>query len=174
VTDFVDQCRQEWKRLHVPDPVANEMATDLAADLAEAEAEGVSADEVLGRSALDPRSFAAAWATERGVIPPMREKGRSYSRRPLALASVTTLFVLGLIAAALVKLTSGSGPEAVWVAAPGPLPRPVPSMQPPFGVHAGDARTLGWILLLVAMVAIILATWLWATWIRSRRTVTPA
>ena len=38
-----DECRREWKRLRVPDAIANEMAADLAADLAEAEAEGASA-----------------------------------------------------------------------------------------------------------------------------------
>jgi hypothetical protein len=58
VTDFVEQCRREWKRLRVPDAVANEMAADLAADLTEADAEGVSPEEVLGSSAFDPRSFA--------------------------------------------------------------------------------------------------------------------
>jgi hypothetical protein len=36
VTEFVDECRSEWKRLGVPDAVANEMAADLAADLQEA------------------------------------------------------------------------------------------------------------------------------------------
>jgi hypothetical protein len=41
VSEFVDECRREWRRLGVPDPVANEMAADLTADLEEAEAEGV-------------------------------------------------------------------------------------------------------------------------------------
>lgn len=58
--DFVEQCRRELKRLRVPDPIAEEMAADLAADLKEAETEGVSAELVLGSGALDPRSFAAA------------------------------------------------------------------------------------------------------------------
>ena len=69
MSDFVEQCRQEWKRLGVPDPLAEEMAADLASDLSEAEAEGVSAEEFLGSSVFDPRSFAASWAAERGVIP---------------------------------------------------------------------------------------------------------
>ncbi len=30
MSDFVQQCRREWERLRVPDPVANEMAADLA------------------------------------------------------------------------------------------------------------------------------------------------
>jgi hypothetical protein len=176
VTDFVEQCRREWKRLRVPDAVANEMAADLAADLTEADAEGVSPEEVLGSSAFDPRSFADAWAAERGVIPlATPQKDRSDSRRPLVLASITTLFVVGLIAAALVNLTSSSG-KVAFVAAPAPLPRQVPpvQVQPPFPVHAGDAKTLGWTLLLVAMLAIILAAWLWSTWSRSRRPAAPA
>jgi len=65
VIEFVEECRQEWKRLRVPDPVANEMAADLEADLKEAEAEGASAEEVLGSGAFDPRSFAASWAAAR-------------------------------------------------------------------------------------------------------------
>src|SRR5581483_1115073 len=69
MSDFVEQCRREWKRLGVPDPVAEEMAADLATDLGEAAAEGMSAEALLGSSVFDPRSFAASWAAERGVIP---------------------------------------------------------------------------------------------------------
>jgi hypothetical protein len=70
VREFIEECRREWRRLRVPDPVADDMAADLAADLEEAEADGASAEEVLGTGASDPRSFAASWAAERGVIPP--------------------------------------------------------------------------------------------------------
>src|SRR5579864_4893833 len=70
VSEFVDECRREWRRLGVPDPVANEMAADLTADLEEAEAEGGSPEDVLGNSAFDPRRFAAAWAAARGVTGP--------------------------------------------------------------------------------------------------------
>jgi hypothetical protein len=48
----------------------------LEADLAEAEADGVSAAEMLGES--DPRRFAATWARERGLVsepaPPKRRR----------------------------------------------------------------------------------------------------
>ncbi len=67
MNEFVDECRREWRRLGVPDPVANEMAADLTADLEEAEAEGGSPEDVLGNSAFDPRRFAASWAAARGV-----------------------------------------------------------------------------------------------------------
>ncbi len=70
VNEFVEECRQEWRRLGVPDPIANEMAADLTADIEEAEAEGGSAEDVLGNSVFDPRRFAAAWAGARGVTAP--------------------------------------------------------------------------------------------------------
>ena len=54
MSGFVDECRREWKRLGVPEAVANEMAADLAADLDEAAAEGVSGEEVLGNGYFDP------------------------------------------------------------------------------------------------------------------------
>ena len=84
MSEFVEQCRREWRRLGVADPLADEMAADLTSDLEEAEAEGVSATEYLGASASDPRSFAASWASERGIIPtpPSREKDRAQAARP--------------------------------------------------------------------------------------------
>jgi hypothetical protein len=68
MSEFVEECRREWSRLGVPDAIAGEMAADLATDLAEAEADGVSAEQVLGSGAFDPRAFARSWASERGVI----------------------------------------------------------------------------------------------------------
>ena len=67
VNEFVEECRREWRRLGVPDPIANEMAADLAADIEEAESEGGTAEDVLGNSAFDPRHFAGSWAVARGV-----------------------------------------------------------------------------------------------------------
>src|SRR5262245_63243431 len=86
MSEFVQQCRREWRRLGVADPLAEEMAADLTSDLDEAEAEGVSAADYLGASASDPRSFAASWASARGIIPtpPGAERGR---RRPGALVA---------------------------------------------------------------------------------------
>ena len=66
---FVEECSREWKRLGVPDPIANEMAADLEIDLAEAEADGTSAEDVLGVEVFDPPAFARSWAADRGVIP---------------------------------------------------------------------------------------------------------
>jgi hypothetical protein len=168
MSDFVEQCRREWKRLRVPDPVANEMAADLAADLTEAEAEGVSAEEVLGRSAFDPRSFAASWAAERGVIPsaiisaPQQE---SASRLPLVLAALATLTVIGLIAAAVISLPGHSRSVAAAPQPRVPLAEPAPSG--PFALHSGPvaAEVFVWILLvLVAVVGVLVTGWLWSRW----------
>ena len=104
MSDFVEQCRTEWRRLGVPDPLAEEMATDLATDLREAEAEGVSAEELLGSTVFDPRSFAASWAAERGIIPAPPSGGNA-RRRPLALMAFTTVAAVALVVAALLLLT---------------------------------------------------------------------
>lgn len=171
MSDFVAQCRREWKRLRVPDPVANEMAADLAADLEEAEAEGVSAEEVLGRGAFDPRSFAASWAAERGVVPPPSAPYESVSRTPLVLGAVATLIAVGLVAAALVALPAGSRSVAIASTPPvhGRLAPPSPSGL--FGLHRGPvaADALAWILLvLIAAVGVAVAARLWSAWLRSR------
>src|SRR5215471_6799835 len=99
MTDFVEQCRREWRRIGVPDLLADEMAADLATDLREAEAEGVSAEDLLGSSFFDPSSFAASWAAERGIVsaPP----GRGNARRRTILVAFTALAAITLIVAAV-------------------------------------------------------------------------
>jgi hypothetical protein len=102
---FIDECRYEWKRLGVPDSMAEEMAAELEADLAEAEADGVSAAEILGES--DPRRFAANWAHERGLVsvPPPKK-----SRKGLWIGLAVGLILLLLIALpALALISVGSG-----------------------------------------------------------------
>jgi hypothetical protein len=175
MSDFVEQCRQEWSRLGVPDPLAEEMATDLASDLREAEADGVSAEELLGSSAFDPHSFAASWAAERGVIPeaPRRGSGR---RRPLALVAFTGLAAFALIVSALLLLTGKPTVSLVRseVARPHFVPAPPGEVLPPGPTrHVLVASTsasapVEWILLLLAIVALAFAAWLWSNWGRSR------
>src|SRR5215475_3517821 len=104
MSDFVEQCRREWKRLGVSDPLAEEMAADLASDLSEAEAEGVSAEELLGRSVFDPPSFAATWAAERGIIPE-QPSPTTARRRPLFLLAFTGVAAIALVVAAGLLLT---------------------------------------------------------------------
>ena len=108
---FVGECRSEWKRLGVPDLVADEMAAELAADLEEAEAEGASTVEVLGAGAFDPAAFAAAWAAERGVIGRARPNGQRLRRSwpmPGAILASTLIAVVGAV---LVIVVSPSAPH---------------------------------------------------------------
>jgi PASTA domain len=111
MTAYVEECRQEWKRLGVPDLLAEEMATELESDLAEAEADGVSAVEMLGES--DPRRFAATWAVERGLVTrPTPKKGRRrwiWIAVGLVLALVFTV-VLGLFAAVGISTQTHASP----------------------------------------------------------------
>jgi hypothetical protein len=105
MTAYVEECRQEWKRLRVPDRLAEEMATELETDLAEAEADGVSAAEMLGES--DPRRFAAAWARERGLVadqPPKKSRKRLWI--VLAVCLVLLLLLSALVAGGLLATTS--------------------------------------------------------------------
>ncbi|HXY85148.1 MAG TPA: hypothetical protein VEH52_06645 [Gaiellaceae bacterium] len=181
MSDFVEQCRREWKRLGVPDPLAEEMATDLASDLADAEAEGVSAEEFLGNSVFDPRSFAAAWASERGIIPV--PSGRSTGRRrPFVLVAFTTLATLTLVVAALLLATGQPTVSLVATRAAQPhfVPSPPGAFVAPPGtsrqvlLHTDTAAPVEWILLLLAVFALGFAAWLWSSWGRTRPPTAPA
>jgi hypothetical protein len=105
MSQFIDECRSEWKRLRVPATIADEMADDLTADLAEAEAEGASAEDVLGRGASDPRAFAAAWASERGIVRPRR---RSWMRRSWIVVIAVLLLILGVFAIGVIAVFTSS------------------------------------------------------------------
>lgn len=182
MNDFVDECRREWRRLRVPDRVADEMAAELAADLAEAEKEGVPLDEVLGSAVSDPRSFAASWAAERGVV-------RSGSTNGVAKKAVLAAAIAGLAAVAIsgavlmiVASTSSSATQqalaprhaqtakAVWVTT---IPELVTIAPPPFflgqdtGDTSDDTRTVGLVLLTVGLAGMVPVTLFWLA--RSRR-----
>jgi hypothetical protein len=138
MTSYVEECRREWKRLGVPDLLAEEMATDLEADLVEAQADGVSASEILGES--DPRRFAASWAEERGLVsepPPKKSRRRFW----IVLAVVLAVFLLfgGMAAFGLLATTS------VDVQASPPVqvsPQPIRSVRVPslVGMKACQAK----------------------------------
>jgi hypothetical protein len=182
MSDFVEQCRQEWKRLGVPDPLAEEMAGDLSSDLAEAEAEGVSAEELLGRSAFDPRSFAATWAAERGIIPV--PPSRATRRRPLVLVAFTVLAAIALVFASLALATHQPKVSLAAVKTTrSHLPSPPqgffvrPGVGPPSRqvlLHASAASPVEWILLVLAIIALGFAAWLWLNWSRTRPPAAPA
>jgi hypothetical protein len=185
MSDFVDQCRQEWKRLGVPDPLADEMAADLASDLGEAEAEGISPEQFLGSSAFDPRSFAASWATERGVVPLPGSPG-SARPKPLALVVLTALAALALIVSALLLLTGepkvslGQSRMALVTSHSRPphtpAPSAIPSLPPGAGhrIQTSAATPVEWILLVLAIAALCCAGWLWSSWRRSGPPTAPA
>ena len=108
---FVEECRREWKRLGVPDLIAEEMAAELEADLAEAEADGVSAAELLGET--DARRFAAIWATERGLVGDSLPKSRQ--RLWIGLATGVVLVVGALSTLALVRVDDSASAKVVKV-----------------------------------------------------------
>jgi hypothetical protein len=189
VIEFIEECRQEWKRLGVPDPIANEMAADLTADIEEAEAEGGSAEDVLGTSLFDPRRFAAAWAGARGVTAPPAPIGpsdrpadqRVGRKRPVMAMAFTALgFLFVLLAAALVV---GRQSSAVAVTAPrilgvpGSIRLPGPTHpMPPFRYlvprplfavqHTGPITVLAIAVLLVGVAGLVLAVLFWSPWTR--------
>jgi hypothetical protein len=165
MNDFVDQCRREWKRLGVPDPLADEMAAELATDLREAEGEGVSVDELLGSSASDPGAFAAAWARERGIVPDPRQ--RSDRRTPRALVAFTALAGIAALVAALLLVTGE--PKVSLTASGTGVTRPQVHQ-----VQASAAAPIEWILLFVALAALAFAAWLWSRWGRSQLPVATA
>ena len=182
MNDFVEQCRREWKRLGVQDSVAEEMATELAADLNEADADGIPARELLGNAATDPRSFAASWAAERAVLPRAGSTPR-LPRRTLALAAIAALTIIAAVGAGLVLLASpqASAPQAanvVLLAAPPEatsihLVAPPPSSPDrsaevwikghdrvtvtPIGGPGVEIHTVGSILLIVGIAGIIVS-----------------
>jgi hypothetical protein len=181
MSSFVDECRKEWSRLGVPEAEANEMAADLAADLAEAEAEGVSPEEVLGNGYFDPSSFAASWAVSRGFVRPTRPARGTIQMRTIALA------LGGVVAAAFVALGLAflfGTPvvrRSVSAAAAGPfalhLHRQIPSIfVTPFGGHPvvlgpvppPSLHPTGLVLLLVGLAGLGAILWIWRPWSRRR------
>jgi hypothetical protein len=147
MTAFVEECRQEWRRLGVPDLLADDMATELETDLADAEADGVSAAEILGES--DPRRFAATWASERGLVaePPAPKKTRNRFWIWVLLGVVAGFLLLGVLlgigAVALFATTSvhSSGPSAPRISGvPATQSARVPDLV---GLKACQAKRIG-------------------------------
>ena len=176
MSEFVEQCRREWRRLGVADPLAQEMATDLASDLEDAEAEGLSAGEYLGSSASDPRAFAASWAAERGVIP---ARGRAKGRRtPLTLVVFTAVAAIAAVVAVLLLATGEPKVTVTATTTRSHLPTPHGGLAPPAStVHqlqASAAAPIEWILLFVAIAALAFSVGLWLRWAGSRPTAASA
>ena len=186
MSEFVAECRCEWRRLGVAYPIANEMAADLAADLEEAEAEGGSPEDVLGNSAFDPRRFAAAWATSRGVVGSPAPGYSPRWRTSVVFAAVACTGVLAFLAG-LVLLSGRSSRSIAFAsqvvrrplpgrsAIPGGIAFPSPRNLPFRGlqiVGVNDFHPLALILLVFGAVGIATAgcaVLYWTRWIRSPR-----
>ena len=182
MSEFVEECRREWRRLGVPDPIANEMAADLTADLEEAEAEGGSAEDVLGNSAFDPRRFAAAWAVARGVTNPPTADRPSPWRAPIAIAAAALLGLLVMGGGLALVVGSGSrsisvatrrvvgGPGPIRIFGPGPNVGPGRFVLPFVG---SDFHPLALLVFVVGVVGVVglglLAVLYWSPWPGRRR-----
>ena len=171
MSQFVDQCRKEWGRLGVPEAEANEMAADLEADLAEARTDGASPEEVLGNGYFDAKSFAAAWATARGVAGSTPRVGDHTIRvRSLimALSALVGAMVAAVGLAILVRPRFAS--QAIAAARfERHFTRPVPSIlvNPHDFLFAGPGSgidPLGWVLLTVGLIGLVAVLWSWRPW----------
>jgi hypothetical protein len=181
MTSFVNDCRKEWSRLGVPEAEANEMAADLEADLAEAKADGVSPEEVLGNGYFDPRSFAASWASSRGFVRPSRPARDTIQVRTLVLA-LGAVAAAAFVALGLALLFGTPVINRNVSAAATPFAKqfhrpPVPSIfTNPNGGHAvffGPAtppslQAAGLVLLLVGLAGLGAVLWLWRPWSHRR------
>jgi len=179
VSEFVEECRREWRRLGVPDPIANEMAADLTADIEEAEAEGGSAEDVLGNSVFEPQRFAAAWAGARGVMAsPLPHDGAPRRRAAVAIAltAFAALFVLVALALLLGRRSASAAvsvrrilaaPGSVHLFGPGPVGPPLRTFAfgPQFAVqHSWPFALFAVGMLLAGLVALGLAVLYWSPW----------
>jgi hypothetical protein len=167
---FVEECQKEWNRLGVSQATANEMAADLELDLAEAEADGVSPEEVLGNGYFDARAFAREWASARGVVDVYVGERKPVQRvrvRPLVLAASALACVIaaGLGLLMVVGIHTGSVSLAV-VSLRRAVPRPLPGMffrGGQFGASGpGPAFVvLGLILLFAGLLGGGITLWFW-------------
>lgn len=161
MNDFVERCLREWKRIGVPDAVANEMAADLDADLRDAAADDVAPEEVLGNGIFDAPSFARSWAAARGVIPPAHVPVARSDGRRIAAIALAVVAVLGAGFVALVLLHPTARVVAVqrsafWGAPTGR--HPMFPVFPPSGVvaqHAGIGAPLGVLAFGLVVVALL-------------------
>jgi hypothetical protein len=165
------------------------MAADLEADLEEAEADGVSAEEVLGSGAFDPHAFAAAWAAERGVVqpPPNGQTHRRQSRNAPAVAAIVSFALIAILGGALAVFAGPPGSDRVAVAsifpqrqgvigpprlgAVPPRLRVIPMPSPgsgarvfPVAVRGSgvNLRPIGLLLMIVGIVGLIVSILYWS------------
>lgn len=173
MTEFVEQCRREWSRLGVPAAFANEMAGDLEADLAEARADGVSPEAVLGNGYFDAECFAASWAIARGVVSVTARDRSTIQVRSLLLALGALCGAVVAAAGFLILARPRFSAQAMAAPVGRRLDRPLPSIlvRPHSFVFSGPASgidPLGWVLLVAGLVAVVAILWIWRPWARRR------
>ena len=168
MNEFVQRCRREWRRLRVPPDAAAEMAAELEVDLEEATAEGAGPEEVVGTGVSDPRAFAAAWAAERGVV------RRPPSRQRLLAGAIVAFVAVAVTGAALAIFGTPSRSTATPIFPP-PRARIMTVAAPreavwvtdaPTRSSGGEARGIGFVLLIVGLAGATPAALLW---VRRRR-----
>jgi hypothetical protein len=167
---FVEECQKEWSRLGVSEATANEMAADLEVDLAEAEADGVSPEELLGNGYFDARAFAAEWARARGVVnlDVNTRMPLSHSRVQLLVLALSALACVVVAALGLLMVVGGRSSSAslAFVSFRHVIAPRVPAFffRPgrigPAGPGAPIAL-LGVILLVFGLVGAGVAFWFW-------------
>jgi hypothetical protein len=170
MNQFVEACRKEWRRLGVPEGAANEMAVDLEADLAEAQADGVSPEAVLGNAYFDAASFAHSWATARGFV-------TANPRRPGMIQLPTRTFRLGAIAlgwlvmagVGFLVLVGRNVGSVAMAAVPFRKAHQVPGIliMPHRHFFPGPGTTLAWfglILLVGGLVGLGVTIWVGRPW----------
>jgi hypothetical protein len=174
MNEFVERCRQEWIRLGVDAALVDEMAAELAADLHDAQEAGMSLADYLGPSATDPQRLAAAWAAERGVVPPPTEPRPRGRRHPVVLVGFTVAAALALMVAALLLITGQPSVSVVTSRTrqglSGPLTSTTSHALP--GVNA--SAPIEWMFLVGSAVALAFAAWLWRNWGRGQTPNRPA
>ncbi len=175
MSQFVDECRREWDRLGVPEAFANEMATDLEADLVEARADGVSPEEVLGNGFFDAKSFAASWAIARGVVSVTPPDGSTIRIRSLVLALGALLGAVVAGVGLLILCRPRFGSQAMVAQVGRRFSRPVPSIlvNPHRLLFSGPGSAidpLGWALLIAGLVGLVAILWIWRPWSSHRDT----
>jgi hypothetical protein len=167
---FVEECQREWKRLGVSQATANEMAADLEVDLAEADADGVSPEEVLGNGYFDARAFAGEWARARGVVDP-----NANTQMPVTLARLrpltlpVTAVAFGVVAAFGLLMLVGEHSSSVSlavVAVRHAVAQPTPGYFPRLGRFGpsgpgAPVAAVGLILLVSGLVGAGVSLWFW-------------
>jgi len=176
MSEFVEACRKEWSRLGVSENLSNEMAADLEADLAEARADGVSPEEVLGNGIFDPTAFAASWAVARGIVSATPRVSPATPRRTWALAAAALASAAAAMVGLLILVVRPMGSVSVAAAAfRRPLIRPIPGIfmtpQRIFSVHSDHGLDLlgGLLFMAAALIGLGVTFWLWRSWSTRRR-----